>query len=406
VTHSFSLDTETRVQLERILNSHQFRTSKRCHALLRHLTERALAGDIAGLKERSLGVEVFGRPADYDSNQDPVVRATAAEIRKRLAQYYQEPEHSGELRITLVSGSYVPEFHQPEIPTAPPVALPGPGARARRWPRLAAGLTVIAVGILLALWFTLRPVRTPLEQFWAPVLQAKGDVLICMGQPVVYNLRSIRDQDRIQAPDVDSPKTDTPAPKAIPLKDLVILRDRYVTLNDAISLVKLTTFLDRHGKPFHVRGDAFTSSADLSERPALLIGAFDNQWTRRLAGQLRFTFAQDASHEVSFVQDRQRPDRRDWKVAGAWPSWDIDTDYAIVSRVFDVNTDHPVVIAAGITHFGTVAAGDFLTDPEHFAEMIPLVPANWRARNLQVVLKVPVVHGAAGHPRVAAVHVW
>ena len=125
-----------------------------------------------------------------------------------------------------------------------------------------------------------------------------------------------------------------------------------------------------------------------------------------MAGQLRFTFAQDSSHEVSFVQDRQQPDRRDWKVAGAWPSWDIDTDYAIVSRVFDVNTDHPVVIAAGITHFGTVAAGDFLTDPQHFSEVLPLVPANWRTRNLQVVLKVPVVHGAAGHPRVAAVHVW
>ena len=42
------------------------------------------------MKERTLGVEVFGRPPDYDTNADPVVRVTAAEIRKKIAQFYHE----------------------------------------------------------------------------------------------------------------------------------------------------------------------------------------------------------------------------------------------------------------------------------------------------------------------------
>src|SRR5690348_13415327 len=81
---------EVLAELERVLGSAVFRGSRRCQNLLRRITERTLAGDVDSLKERSLGIEVFGRPTDYDTSQDPVVRASAAEIRKKLAQYYQE----------------------------------------------------------------------------------------------------------------------------------------------------------------------------------------------------------------------------------------------------------------------------------------------------------------------------
>jgi hypothetical protein len=72
---------EIRALLERVLSSHQFRGSRRCQSLLRHITEQTLAADTSSLKERTLGIDVFGRAPDYDTNQDPVVRATAAEIR-------------------------------------------------------------------------------------------------------------------------------------------------------------------------------------------------------------------------------------------------------------------------------------------------------------------------------------
>jgi hypothetical protein len=97
-------------QLERIVRSKHFRNSKRYPTFLRFVVEQTLAGKTEGLKERTLGVDVFARPSHYDTNEDPIVRVTAGEIRKRIAQYYQEPGHGEELRIDLPLGSYVPHF--------------------------------------------------------------------------------------------------------------------------------------------------------------------------------------------------------------------------------------------------------------------------------------------------------
>ncbi len=393
---------EIRVQLDRLLNSQQFRTSKRCQSLLRHVTEHTLEGDTANLKERVLGMEVFGRVADYDTNQDPIVRATAAEIRKKLAQYYQEPGHESEPRIELISGGYVPEFHKgTELQTlvAPP--------RRWGWMPVAAGVAALVL-LAVAAWALPTLSRSGLEQFWGPILEAPGTVLISMGQPAVYNLVSARAQDQIQG--VIADRDSAPAGLAsasIPMNQLVILRDRYLALGDAVCLARLASVLEKHGKQYRIRGEGSTSSSDLRENAAVLIGAFDNHWTLRAAGQLRFTFVKDSAKETDMVHDRQHPERTDWKLTGAWPYWDnIQNDYAIVSRLLDANTDRPVVIAAGITHFGTMAAGELLSNPAYFSEVVQQLPRGWQKKNLQIVLRVPVVQGASGHPRVLATQVW
>jgi hypothetical protein len=100
-------------QLDRLLANPYFSHSRRFPNFLRFVVEHTLAGDVEDIKERTLGIEIFGKEADYDTASDPIVRVTAAEIRKRVAQYYQDPEHAGELRITLPSGSYIPQFHSP-----------------------------------------------------------------------------------------------------------------------------------------------------------------------------------------------------------------------------------------------------------------------------------------------------
>ena len=81
-------------------------------------------------------------------------------------------------------------------------------------------------------------------------------------------------------------------------------------------------------------------------------------------------------------------------------------DYAIVSRIVDTTTDRPVIVAAGITHYGTMAAGEFLTNPEYFAEAIPKLPGGWQQKNLQFVLRIPVINRAGGRPQLLAVHAW
>jgi hypothetical protein len=79
--------------------------------MLRYVVERTLNHERESLRERIIGIEVFGKRHDYDTSEDPVVRVRATDIRKRLAQYYQNAAHANtRVRIEIPSGSYVAVF--------------------------------------------------------------------------------------------------------------------------------------------------------------------------------------------------------------------------------------------------------------------------------------------------------
>src|ERR1700685_2749008 len=168
--HSLAPDASAvRDQLKRLLAHPLFANSKRYPVFLAYTVEQALLGNAGELKERTIGVEAFGREPNYDVNLDPVVRTTAAEVRKRLIQYYYSPDHAGELIIELLVGSYVPLFREPSPHTAvqtdtqlvyeSPEALPQgrveSEARLADSPKGSAGRTVyawmpIAIALLVA----------------------------------------------------------------------------------------------------------------------------------------------------------------------------------------------------------------------------------------------------------------
>src|SRR5580765_8521494 len=104
--------------LELVISSHAFAESKRCQDFLRLVVEHALAGELDALSERMIGVEMFGRPADYDTSSDAIVSVRATEVRKRLAQYYREAAMTPVVRIELPPGSYIPEFHWSSLPSS------------------------------------------------------------------------------------------------------------------------------------------------------------------------------------------------------------------------------------------------------------------------------------------------
>jgi hypothetical protein len=386
-----------RAQVERVLNSSLFRSSHRCQVLLRHVAERALAGETDNLKERTLGIDVFGRVPDYDTNADPVVRGTAGEIRKKLAQYYQDPDHSGELRIELNRGGYIPEFH-PVITEAAPTVRPK-----AHYAVIAAGVLTLALGgtLLFGQWR-----KSALDRFWGPMLETPGGVLISLAQPRVYNFRSDARQRQIETMIQGmSPAEFASTPELIPLSQLIPMWDRYLAMGDASCLLRIASVFEKRGRPYRIRSEAATSFSDLRERPSILIGAFDNAWTLRAVGEMRYTFYKDFQG-LEVIHDRDHPENTDWKLVNSWPQWNISNDYAIVSRVFDVHTDRMTVVAAGITHFGTAGAGDFLSDPHYFAEAAARLPRDWQRKNLQIVLRIPVVQGVAAHPQVLATHLW
>lgn len=191
-----------------------------------------------------------------------------------------------------------------------------------------------------------------------------------------------------------------------PLSEFAPNSDRYLALGDAMCLSDMTAFFSRKNRAYHIRGGGSTSFADLRESPAVLIGAFTNDWNMRLMGQLRFSFEEGPQRTSQFVFDRQNPARRDWQLTNAWPDWKMPEDYAIVSRVLDASTGKAVITAAGITQYGTAAAGEFLTNPDYLAQALRGAPPDWQKRNMQIVLMAKVIGNTAGPPQVVATYFW
>jgi len=142
---------DVREELNRLLESAPFRSSKRCRDFLRHIVEQTLGGQRGSLKERSIGIDLFSLPQDFDTSQHTIVRVTASETRKKLALYYQSENGTRHaVRIDLPSGAYNAEFTWSEEPAAKPIEeplfVPEPRRISRRWLIAAGG----SAGLLAA----------------------------------------------------------------------------------------------------------------------------------------------------------------------------------------------------------------------------------------------------------------
>jgi hypothetical protein len=154
--------------LDEIVKGAAFKGSPRSQAFLNHVVERALHGDSADLRERSIGIALFERPAAYDTADDAIVRVTASDVRKRLLQHYGNIGADSKIRIGLPPGSYVPEFSFPlssplsprESPmTVVPLGNPGiaerPASNIRFSWRMAAAIAILVLLLAGASWWTL-----------------------------------------------------------------------------------------------------------------------------------------------------------------------------------------------------------------------------------------------------------
>jgi hypothetical protein len=396
-----------RQQLERVLASPLFRNSKRYPALLRFVVEQSLDGNEDQLKERLLGINVFHRQPDYDTNQDTIVRLTAAEVRKRIAQYYQQPEHKGELRIHLNSGSYVPHFTPVEelapvsqradyLPTpengpviVPPVVFDqqaGP-AKPNRRPWFWAGVaTVVVITAWLLIHRATSSPRYDREVIWRPILKDPGPVLFVLPDLSQSNLtaRSAREDQTT-------------------LRDH-LLQGRIVDFGDSVAMSRLATYLTREKKGFDVQLSSEVSYTRLQEGPAIFIGGLDNDWTMRVLEPLRFHMERRGSTLVYQILDRQQPQQ--WFLDLGKPFGTVTADYAIVASVFDKTTGRPILIVAGLGANGTMAAANFLEDPRYTVQLEKVIPTGWKGGNMELVIQTQVIDDRAGPPQLIAQTFW
>jgi hypothetical protein len=389
-------EEQVREEMTRVLASHEFRSSKRSQDFLRFVVENTLRGSADILKERTIGIEVFGRPTSYDPSDDATVRVKAGEVRKRLGLYYSSQGAANPLRIELPSGTYVPEFHmmaapraeRPPVEAAPAVAAPGgeprqpdPWRTRALWAAVGASM---AAAMGFAYWAMTRPATTVVDQFWAPVLRGSSPVLVGAAFVPVWSM------DRL--PGAKEP----PSPQ-----DFVELTDQFVGGGDLIATSRLAAMLTRLRRPYRVRLGSAVSFPDLRTGPAILVGYSYTRW-REISSQMRFFI--DGSREPISITDNGRP--TEWALPNLPRDRRTGEDYAIVSRVFHPDTHAMLVELAGMTQYGTDAASDLVTNPDLMADALHGAPAGWQQKNLQFVLHVKVISGAPGSPRVLKAYYW
>lgn len=400
--------------LERILASAAFRSSQRSQQFLRFVVLTVLEHDRDSLKERTVGVCVFGRRPDYDTRDDAIVRVKANEIRKRLLQYYSSEGAHDELRIELAPGSYIPEFHKspPEsVPEPEPFLMRAttsgqPNRKRWRWWVLAIVGTVVVVAVAGLLTPRSLP-SSPLDTFWSPVLASPKPVVICGANPTVYGFsprfyaeyRAQHGIDQAEGPSAFQFKPD----RQIVWRDLVTLSDQFIGVGDATTAASVMAMLASRRKPAILRLESGISFGDLRSGPAVLIGAFSNAWTMQMGHELRYFF--EAADGTRRIRDRTSAGRV-WAPSKIGADGKPSDDYAIVARVLDSRTGELLITIAGVTQYGTGAAGEFLTSEVRMREAFKDAPKDWRTRNVEVVLHTIVTGNVPGPPTAVAVHVW
>jgi hypothetical protein len=390
-----------RKELAELLKTDYFANSKRYPALLLYVVEKTLEGRAEDLKERVLGIEVFQREPDYDTNSDTIVRVTAGEVRKRLAVIYHESEFERAVQITLPAGSYVPEFYLATLSDtpAPPSETDLVISRANL-PLESEDLSPVqpstsfvltqnkrAVGVVLALlavacfalFIHLRTEAnsTSVDRFWQPLRGSSTPSIICPGA-VIFSTNGLKGIAKAEK------KDEYP----------------YTSISTAGVIANLVDLFAKYHIEYAVQPTSTITLTDMTRHPVVLIGAYDNEWTLRLLNDLRFRFAANPERQI---YDEMNPSTI-WVRPKAMPFKDQD-DFAIVARFHDKLTDNTVIVIAGVGKNGTEAAARFVTT-SRYIDLLNQRVKDWASKNLEIVIKTKVVDSKTGAPSIEAVHVW
>ena len=421
--------------LQNVLASQYFRATAQCSSLLTYIVENTLAERDENLRERVIGYEVFRRAPDYDTGNDHIVRSRAAEVRKRLALYYQETGRADAVRISVPSGSYravfelAPRPAEPvsEVPAAPePIDLPAtpreanpdvsgpegamllPVNSAARHFQLYLWRAATVLALLGCLLIALHPWRVSVRQtgtyakFWAPLLKSPRPALIYCGGGFVYKLSDTYLQSYKLQHNVPDPRNEffvNLKPDEV-VKGTDLLPDKhFVPFGDLATTARITSMLAQADKPYDLRYGEDVAFTELHSSPVILIGGLNNTWALRITHDLRYVLEGDDR-----IIDRTDP-RVVWKEQ-VDPEKQARDDYAVISWLNQSDTGGFVLSIAGIRTYGNRAAADLLTDPAQMERILARAPAGWEKRNLQIVIHTRTASDIPVAVDVLAVHFW
>ena len=183
--------TDARQLLERVVTSPSFQKSKRLRDLLQYLGERGLDDPNCTLREQEIGADVLGRPPDYDTSHDTLVRVLVSQLRKKLQEHFAEEGRNEPLLIDIPKGSYVPVFRPRPEGEAPRTEILTPQPVATRH-GIRTGIA-IGIGLMALVWGSFALVRPALERRAGgrPAVEALWVQLFGNGQPTYLVLSDV-----------------------------------------------------------------------------------------------------------------------------------------------------------------------------------------------------------------------
>lgn len=434
--------------LQEIVEGTAFKGSHRSGQFLRYIVDQAIAGHFDSLKERVIGVELFGRPPSYDTGEDAIVRVTASDVRKRLLQHYGKYGVASAFHINLPLGSYLPEIlfdgakedagavssAQPapqlsgkpmeESPTtaaeAPVDPADSPAEDVQNWPRrttlwlsLSAAALVVPVIIGIVLWGRTTPgefaARSVLP--WSAFFGSSHDIQLVTSDPNIAEIDFITGHTITLSDYANHNYIPTPndlTPEQLRLCRDVLRGDKTSSVDVPIA-VKIAELAEANGKKIGVRGARDIQLSDLrTDDNFIFLGSpVSDPWAAMFTDQLDFRFVFDpATHSEIIRNIHPRANEKPVYVPSAL-GWETGDSFAVLALVQNPDQSGHVLLLAGANREGTEAAGKLIVDLPRLKEGLSGcgVKPSGPIKRFEMLLHLNTLAGSPSHIDVLACHV-
>lgn len=413
--------------LDRVASSNTFHSSRRAQEFLRYVVVHALREEFDHLKERSIGCEVFGRPPDYDTGSDAVVRVTANDVRKRLAQYYVHEGATDPVRFEMPVGSYIPKLclvPQSSDPVTSsqlngPLSHPDPASNwmstsSRR--TMMAGASVILLVLLVLLAWVVHSLVTALllapkelrRVPWSAMFYGGQTLQLIMGDSAVGSVLLVYGKPPMSLDDYANKRFAVPDP-SLPLETQrlhSVLEHSYTSVADARIGARFSRLAASVNRSVSIR---FARDLQLSEfhggsNFVLLGSRMANPWVELFQGQRDFNIEWDPTSHKQFVAIRNSRPGDPQGLTESVGTGKTGRSYAILALTRGLDGKGKVLTAEGTNMEGTEVAADLMFDPDQLSSVLRgcRVGPNDPNGYFEVLMELQSTAGSAKQSRVLA----
>jgi hypothetical protein len=440
--------------LKEVIEGPAFRGSHRSGQFLKYIVEQAIAGHFESLKERVIGVELFGRSPSYDTGDDAIVRVTASDVRKRLLQHYGQHRASSELRISLPSGSYIPQItrephgrgdphqgdeqhqelgHAPHLSSIADISAERPvgasltdlvpGALTSRTRPIALAIFLIAIlGLLLvainrvsggpASWVrSSQKESAPAPVLpWSAFFSSPNPLLLIMSDPNIVTIQEFTGIE-ISLSDYANrnylPEPNTLTPEANRLSRMILRGDNPAEVDTPIA-VSIAQIAQASSRKVNVHPARSIQLSDLKtdDNFVFLGSPRSDPWSALFSDQLDFRFVFDKGTRQEVIRNvHPRPHELPAYVPTAL-GWATGQSFAIIALVRNPDQNGHVLLLAGANAEGTEAAGRLATDLPRFSGTLQKcgITPSGPLQEFELLLQLNTMAGSPNNVDVVACH--